>query len=257
MSVPKWFRPHKMATMPTDKSAGFTDRKFPLYVPGAETTIEPGQILLERVDPIVMAHIAQADTHFKAEYPFSSESRTFPEHQIFGSEEWGYMLNMNSLKADVVWIFKNVFDMGGSVGDSGVDPAKVRPLITDPLELRFFDNLFNVGRGDPDDPASMVFAEHRDVYFERLLQDGLRVTLHMGDATDYCVRDALKYALKWKRIEHAVLLTDLTHGIYNVEIPGGVGSLDELIRTDAVLWEAFQAGRLVLVKSDEFLRHVA
>ncbi len=257
MTIPKWFRPGRMITMPTDKSVGFCTPGLPLYVPGADTTIQATQFFLNRIDHIAAAHMPHADTHFAAEYPLSNEAAVFPPHQIFGTEEWRYLLDFTRMWAPVGWVFKNVFDVGGSFGDSGVDPDKVRPLIDDPVELAFFDNLFRIGRGDPADAAHMEFGEHRDAFFERLLVDGARVTLHMGDATDYCLRDAVKYALRWKRVEHAVILTDLTHGIYNTDIPGGVGSLDALIRGDDVLREAFNDGRLVLVKSDEFLRHAA
>ncbi|RYG60016.1 MAG: hypothetical protein EON60_08610 [Alphaproteobacteria bacterium] len=257
MTRPSWFNPGRMITLPTDKSRGFCTPGLPLYVPGADTTVASTQAFLNRVDGYVAAHMPHADTHFAAEYPLSREAEIFPPHQIFGTPEWEYLLDFRQMTAPVGWVFKNVFDVGGSFGDSGVDPDKVTPLMTDVVERAFFDNLFQIGRGDPAEPASMEFGEHRDVFFEQLLLDGACVTLHMGDATDYCVRDALKYALRWKQVEHAVLLTDLTHGIYNTDIPGGVDSLDALIRSDNLLWQAFVNGRLVLVKSDEFLRHAA
>lgn len=254
---PAWFAPGQMITMPTDKSDGFCTPGLPLYVPGADTTIAATQNFLNQVDRYCAAHMPHADTHFMAEYPLSAEAAIFPPHQIFGTAQWEYLLDFRAMKAPVGWIFKNVFNVGGSFGDSGVDPDVVRPQLTDEVERRFFDNLFHIGRGDVTEPASMQFGEPRDVFFENLLMNGACVTLHMGDATDYCVRDALKYALGWTNVTHAVLLTDLTHGIYNAELPGGVASLDELIRTDTVLNGAFHAGRLVLVKSDEFLRCAA
>ncbi|PZP40278.1 MAG: hypothetical protein DI585_01510 [Pseudomonas fluorescens] len=255
-NTPAWFVPGKMVTLITDKSRGFGTPGLPLYVPGAETTIEATQNFLDRIDPFVMAHVPHADTHFKAEYPHSNEAQIFPEHQLFDTEEWEYLLTFMHMRARVAWIFKNVFDIGGKVTDSGVDPRKVLAEMTDPLERKFFKGLFHVAEGDPADPSNMTFGHHRDSFFYDLTQKEAVTSLHMGDATDYCVRDALKYVLSWGHFKHVVLLTDLTHGIYNTTLPGGVANLQELIATDPVLNEGSANGRLVLATSDEVLGYL-
>lgn len=254
--IPLWFKRGKMITFITDKSKGFGDRRFPLYVPGADLTIAASQAFLEAIDRFVRAHLATNDTHFKAEYPLSHEATLFPPHQMFGTEEWQYLIDFSRMRAEIVWLFKNVFDIGGQFGDSGVSAAKVLPRITDPVEQRFFENLFHIGSGDITQPETMEFGEPRDIWFQCLLNQGVETTFHLGDATDYCVRDALKYALRWRQIKHVVLLTDLTSGIYNKNIPGGVGNLEELIATDPVLNKAYAERRLILTTSTEVMNYI-
>lgn len=256
--TPAWFQPNRTATLITDLSKGFCTKAkdHPLYVPGAERVVPIAQKIVRGVDPIALAHIALADTHVEEEYYQSIEflQYKFAGHQFFGTEQWKYCLNFNGLKAPVWWIFKNVFDIGGKFGDSGVDRDAVLAQLTDPVKRRVFENLFNAGQGDINHPETLTFGDHRDVFFRKLIAKGLRVVLHTGVAADYCVRDALKYTLGWPDIEYVVLFTDATVGIYDPTKPGGVASLEELIEKDAVLKEAFLADRLVLIKSDEYLR---
>ncbi len=221
----------------SDLQNGFTREGGNLYIQGAQDILTPINTFLRRVgdDVFDFTFIVQ-DTHFAEEYGLTEESKTFPIHCEYGTNDWELSVDVSGLP-NKHYLTKNQYNMWGA--------KEVHDIpFTDPKRRTAYDNLFHV----VDDPHEPTEKSTRDDFMKAIRRDrnaaALEVTL-IGVASDYCNRYAMEGWLA--RGAHVTILRDLTKGIAK--------------ETSQVLAEEtyrhYTNGRLRAVDSAEYLQEHA
>lgn len=229
-----------------DMSKGFVLKDGGLYVLGADDLVEPTNDFLRALKPGDIAFaLVKNDTHLKSEYALSNEaSYGFPFHQGFGTYDHEYAVDIGILdsKMPVYWMLKNEFDMWADKKDLGLDISEMD--FASDEERKAYEHLFYVSRMLS--PGRYNYLMPRDEFFKDLIANEVII---IGVATDYCVRDAIKGYLA--RGFKVTLLSDLTTGIYDTSILGGVANWDELV--EANFADAVKSGQLKTMTSVAWL----
>jgi nicotinamidase/pyrazinamidase len=241
-----------------DFSKGFVLPERTLYVPNAEQTIEPAHEFLKKAE--FSYALLKNDTHFEGEYIHSDEAQSFDFHQGFGTSDHEYLIDPEQINAEkVFWLLKNKFDMWAENADVNVPFDQIK--FSNAEEKRVYQGLYKLAIVEN---GRYVFAEHRDIFMQRMLNTGHTDVVMFGHASDYCVRDAILGYLS--RGFTVYLIVDLCRGIWNPNLLGGVSKLEELIErcpqanyaTDKVVdrtifKDAALQGQLILTTSKEYL----
>ncbi len=219
-----------------DMQNGFTRENGSLYVHGAQDIIEPSNTFLQRVRSGVFDHILLIlDTHFTEEYYQSDESRLFPIHCEYGSNDWELSIDTSGLN-QVHYLLKNQFTMWGNKAQSDPEFSDIQRKIV-------YDRLFHM-LDDPHHPTKII---SRDNFILDLIPDPASVSLQVimiGVASDYCIRYAMEGWLT--RGAEVTILSDLTKGI-DKETP-------EILNEPA--YRKYRPERLRSISSQEFLSEI-
>ena len=216
-----------------DMQNGFMHEHGNLSIPGACDLIAPANAFLQRVgDGFFDYTLIVLDTHFPEEYALSEESRSFPFHCEYGTNDWDLAIDTRGLP-EVRYLMKNEFSMWSTKGKHELSFA-------DPVSKAAYENLFYC-IDTLHDPSERI---PRDEFIRGICPAGnpsvIDVTL-MGVASDYCNRYAMEGWLAYGA--RVTILEDLTRGIKK--------------ETRQVLAEdqyRRYAGRLRMVDSAEYLR---
>jgi len=182
---------------------GFTRKEGSLYINGAQDIIGPiNKFLCQIKEGVFDYSLIVFDTHFTEEYYLSEESKKFPIHCEFGTNDWNLSVDVSFL-TNKRYFTKNKFNMWSEEGLTSV-------RIIDPMKKAAYDNLFYF-LDDPYKPGEKV---PRDEFIRNICQDhntdNLEVTI-IGVASDYCNRYAMEGWLL--RGASVIIIQDLTKGI--------------------------------------------
>jgi nicotinamidase/pyrazinamidase len=147
-----------------------------LYVPNAKTLVEPIQQHIASLDS--RGVLFTYDTHIEQVYANSEEAKQFPIHCIKASDGWQLAIDHSAVTIPKFRLEKGVFNMW-----------QERVLFV---------------HGD----NSII---DRDLFFEELLDQGIKRLRFCGVAADYCVKWGIEGALA--RGFEVSVLADLTMGI--------------------------------------------
>ncbi len=137
-----------------------------LYVPGAQSLIEPMNAWLKALDPGETAGVLLTfDTHYAETYAASAEAAQFPLHCVRNSPGWQSVIDVDAIAAAIplYTLEKGVFAMWEEP-DVTIRDAR-----------------------HPDRPATP-----RDRFFDELRQGGIGEVTVVGVAADFCVRWAVE-----------------------------------------------------------------
>jgi nicotinamidase/pyrazinamidase len=175
------------------------------------------------------------DTHFTEEYYQSDESKLFPIHCEYGSDDWELSIDTSGL-TQVHYLLKNQFTMWGTKSESD-------PLFSDNQRKNVYDQLFHM-IDDPHNPTEIIA---RDSFLQDLISDPSSVSLQVimiGVASDYCIRYAMEGWLA--RGAEVTIISDLTKGITK-ETP-------EILHEPA--YREYLPQKLRTISSEEFLSEI-
>jgi nicotinamidase/pyrazinamidase len=215
-----------------DMQNGFLREDGHLYVKGAQDIIDPTNSFLRRVcnRGFDFTLIIQ-DTHFAEEYSQTEESKMFPIHCEYGTNDWELAIDVSGLP-NKRYLTKNQFNLWSekSLKDIPFDDSKRKIA---------YDNLFHF----VDNPHEPTVKSTREGFIKAISPASIEVTM-LGVASDYCNRYAMEGWLG--RGASVTIIHDLTKGI-GKETPH---ILDEY------QYQQYKNSRLRSVDSTEYIREL-
>lgn len=181
-----------------DMQNSFINERGVLYIKSAKYLVEKFDSFIENLQPeAFQAVLLTQDTHFQEEYSNNEESKKFPLHCEYNTQDWQFAINVDAIKNKFTTyrMYKNSLDMWQNYNNYEIDYSS-----NDIIYSQLF-KIVNINKGDSyflRDILKLFPPQTTNIYL-------------CGVAADYCVQFSLNGFLAHNY--QVNLITSLIRGI--------------------------------------------